>query len=131
MYNCDEITKVTPRISILMPVWNAERFLAQAVESILSQTVEDFELLAVDGGSTDGTLDILSKCKDSRLRILKAPPGIVAALNLGIEQARGEWVARQDADDISHRRRLEMQLEATKLYARSGVLSHRRGINWR
>jgi glycosyltransferase involved in cell wall biosynthesis len=101
-----------PRISVLMPVWNGERFLPQAVESILNQNFKDFELLAVDGGSTDRTLDILSQYKDPRIRIIKAPPGIVAALNLGLQQAKGDWIARQDADDISHPQRLELQWEA-------------------
>lgn len=103
---------MTPRISVLMPVWNAEQFLAQAVESILKQSFTDFELLAVDGGSTDRTLDILSQYNDPRIRIIKAPPGIVAALNLGLRQATGDWIARQDADDISHPQRLEIQWEA-------------------
>jgi glycosyltransferase involved in cell wall biosynthesis len=95
-----------------MPVWNGERFLSQAVESILNQSFKDFELLAVDGGSTDRTLDILSQYSDPRIRIIKAPPGIVAALNLGMQQAKGDWIARQDADDISHPQRLELQWEA-------------------
>jgi glycosyltransferase involved in cell wall biosynthesis len=101
-----------PRITVLMPVWNAERFLAQAVESILNQSFKDFELLVVDGGSTDRTLDILSQFNDPRIRVIKAPPGIVAALNLGLQQAKGDWIARQDADDVSHPQRLEQQWEA-------------------
>jgi len=103
---------MTPRISVLMPVWNGEQFLAPAVESILNQSFKDFELLAVDGGSTDRTLEILSQYNDARIRVIKAPPGIVAALNLGLQQARGEWIARQDADDLSHSERLEQQLDA-------------------
>lgn len=99
----------SPQISVLMPVWNAERFLAEAVESILAQTFTDFELLAVDGGSTDRTLEILAGYSDSRIRILHAPPGIVQALNFGIAHARGSWIARQDADDLSLPQRLAMQ----------------------
>jgi hypothetical protein len=105
---------MTPRVSVLMPVWNGERFLAQAVESILAQSFTDFELLAVDGGSTDRTIEILSNYHDPRIRIIRAPPGIVAALNLGIEQAKGDWIARQDADDISHPQRLERQCAAAE-----------------
>ncbi len=92
-----------------MPVWNGERFLAEAVESILAQTFTDFELLAVDGGSTDRTLEILASYHDPRIRILHAPPGIVPALNFGIAQARGNWIARHDADDISLPHRLALQ----------------------
>lgn len=106
-----------PRISVLMPVWNAERFLVEAVESILNQSFSDFELLAVDGGSTDRTRDILSEFNDPRIRILQAPAGIVAALNLGLQQARGDWIARQDADDISHPERLQRQLDAVERHS--------------
>jgi len=108
----DQLIRMSPRVSVLMPVWNAERFLAEAVDSILSQTFEDFEFLVVDGGSTDRTLEVLSTYKDGRLRILTAPPGIVAALNVGLREAKGAWIARQDADDISHPKRLELQLRA-------------------
>ncbi len=95
-----------------MPVWNGERFLAEAIESILAQTFTDFELLAVDGGSTDRTLEILASYHDPRIRILHAPPGIVPALNFGIAQARGNWIARHDADDISLPHRLALQWAA-------------------
>jgi glycosyltransferase involved in cell wall biosynthesis len=95
-----------------MPVWNGERFLAEAVGSILAQTFADFELIAVDGGSTDRTLEILAGYNDPRIKILHAPPGIVPALNFGIEQARGNWIARQDADDISLPHRLAVQWAA-------------------
>jgi len=102
----------SPQISVLMPVWNGERFLAEAVGSILAQTFKDFELLAVDGGSTDRTLEMLAGFADSRIRILHAPPGIVPALNFGIAHARGSWIARQDADDISRPHRLAAQWAA-------------------
>jgi glycosyltransferase involved in cell wall biosynthesis len=98
-----------------MPTWNGEQFLAETVESILSQTLADFEFLVVDGGSTDRTLEILACYKDPRLRVLQAPAaGIVSALNFGIEQARAPWIARQDADDISDPRRLESQWNAVQ-----------------
>jgi glycosyltransferase involved in cell wall biosynthesis len=102
----------SPQISVLMPVWNGERYLAEAVESILAQTFADFELIAVDGGSTDRTLEILGGYNDPRIRILHAPPGIVPALNFGIARAHGSWIARQDADDISLPQRLAMQWAA-------------------
>ncbi|HEX3856614.1 MAG TPA: glycosyltransferase [Verrucomicrobiae bacterium] len=102
----------SPKISVLMPVWNGERFLAEAVESILAQTFADFELIAVDGGSTDRTLEILVGYRDPRIRIFQAPPGIVPALNFGIARARGNWIARHDADDISLPQRLALQWAA-------------------
>ena len=104
----------SPRISVLLPVWNGERFLPAAVASILAQSFTDFELLAVDGGSTDRTLEILAGFRDPRIRILPAPPGIVAALNLGLASARGEWIARQDADDLSRPERLAVQWAAVQ-----------------
>lgn len=114
---------IKPRISVLMPVWNGERFLSEAVGSILNQSFTDFELLAVDGGSTDRSLDILSSFNDPRIRIINAPPGLVPALNLGIHEAKGEWIARQDGDDISHPKRLEAQWTAVKRLP-GAVFSH-------
>ena len=95
-----------PRISILMPVWNGEKFLAAAVDSLLAQTFTDFELLVVDDGSTDATPEILRAYSDPRLRVVRLDhAGIVVALNHGLAQARAEWIARQDADDLSEPRR--------------------------
>jgi glycosyltransferase involved in cell wall biosynthesis len=102
----------SPQISVLMPVWNGERFLAESVESLLTQTFTDFEVVVVDGGSTDRTLEILAGHNDPRIKIFQAPPGIVPALNFGIEQARGKWIARHDADDISLPQRLALQWAA-------------------
>jgi glycosyltransferase involved in cell wall biosynthesis len=106
-----------------MPIWNGERFLSEAVGSILNQSFTDFELLAVDGGSTDRSLDMLANFNDPRIRIINAPPGLVPALNLGIKEAKGEWIARQDADDISHPKRLETQWVAVKRHLGT-VFSH-------
>ncbi len=102
----------SPRISVVMPVWNSDRFLAQTVESLLAQTFEDFELIAVDGGSKDRTLEILSSYKDPRIRIFEKPLEITPARNFGIAQARSSWIAVQDSDDISLPRRLEAQWNA-------------------
>ncbi len=113
-----------PKISIVMPVWNGEAFLAEAVESILGQTCGDFELLAIDDGSTDGTLDLLASCRDARLKVHRLPHGgIVHALNFGVSQARADWIARQDADDISLPSRLEAQWQALSRHP-GAVLSH-------
>src|SRR5580698_3447780 len=104
---------MNPRISIVMPVWNGETYLAATLESVLTQTFTDFELIVVDDGSTDATLGILKSCPDPRLRVFQLEHGgIVKALNHGLAQARSEWIARQDADDISLPRRLERQWNA-------------------
>lgn len=103
-----------PRISCLLPVYNGERFLAEAVESVLAQTFEDFELIVVNDGSTDGTSAILAgyAAADARVRIVDRPNGgIVAALNTGLAECRGEYVARMDADDISLPGRFAFQVD--------------------
>lgn len=104
-----------PAISIVMPVWNGEEFLAEAVESILGQTFSDFELIVVDDGSTDGTLDLLHGYRDPRLKIHQlSHSGIVVALNHGIANSQAAWIARQDADDFSFPDRLEKQWNAVR-----------------
>jgi len=104
-----------PLISVLMPVYNAANYLAEAVESIRAQTFGDFECIAVDDGSTDRSLPILQQFAkaDSRLKIVSRPnTGIVGALNDGLAVARGEFVARMDSDDIATPTRFEKQLAA-------------------
>ncbi|KQT51002.1 hypothetical protein ASG43_07095 [Aureimonas sp. Leaf454] len=87
-----------------MPVYNGERFLAEAIDSILRQTLVDFELIIINDGSKDGTASILEEKQrsDSRIRIInQLNGGIVSALNAGLAECRGEYIARMDADDIS------------------------------
>jgi len=92
-----------------MPVWNGERYLREAVESILlRQSFADFEFIAVDDGSADSTGEILESYTDPRLRVFRRPHGgLVEALNFGVAVARAQWIARQDADDVSLPGRLE------------------------
>ena len=102
-----------PRISVLMPVFNAERFVAEAVESILRQTFTDFEFLIIDDGSTDGSLRILERLasRDDRVRLVsRSHRGLVPALNELMNLARGEFVARMDADDIALPDRFDLQV---------------------
>jgi glycosyltransferase involved in cell wall biosynthesis len=103
-----------PRVSVLMPVYNAERYLTAAAESVLGQTFGDFEFLALDDGSTDRSLELLRRCagRDARMRVISGPNrGLVGALNELLAQARGEYVARMDADDVSRPRRFERQVD--------------------
>jgi len=93
-----------PKISVLMPVYNAQRYLAEAVESILNQTFTDFEFLIINDGSTDRSLDILQHYarQDDRIRLTSRPnTGHVKALNEMLAQAKGDLIARMDADDIA------------------------------
>lgn len=101
-----------PLVSVVMPVFNGEKYVFHAVESILHQTFKDLEYIIVDDGSTDGTSEILSSIKDKRVKIItfQSNRGIVDALNEGISYASGKYIARQDADDISLPRRLEKQI---------------------
>lgn len=101
-------------VSVLLPVFNAERTLAIALESVLRQRAVELECVAVDDGSTDGSLACLERAAraDARVRVLTGPHrGIVGALNHGLEACRGELVARMDADDIMRAERLSAQLE--------------------
>lgn len=101
-----------PRVTVLMPVYNAAPFLPEAIRSILDQTFTDFEFLIIDDGSSDESVAIIGAYKDSRIRLVcnGANLGLVATLNLGLEIARGEYIARMDADDISLPERLERQV---------------------
>jgi GT2 family glycosyltransferase len=97
----------------VLPVYNAAKYVAAAVRSILGQTFGDFELIAIDDGSTDSSLQILEQVsrQDARVHIISRPnTGIVSALNDGVARARGEFIARMDADDVAMPRRFERQL---------------------
>jgi glycosyltransferase involved in cell wall biosynthesis len=100
-----------PKISILLPAYNVAPYIRGAMESILSQSFKDFELLVFEDASTDETLDILSTFKDSRVRLLHSTVnrGYITHLNEGLLQAQGEYIARMDADDIAVALRLEKQ----------------------
>lgn len=95
-----------------MSVFNGERYLRQALDSILRQTYADLELIVVDDGSSDGTAAILDSYGDRRMRVLRNPRniGLAASLNRGIGAATGEFIARQDADDISEPERIATQV---------------------
>lgn len=100
-----------PEVSVLLPVRNGERFIEESVRSVLSQTLKNFELLVVDDGSQDRTIELLESFGDPRLTIIKntGQPGLVGALNTGISFAEGDFIARIDHDDIALPTRLEVQ----------------------
>lgn len=112
-----------PVVSVLMPVYNAADYLADAIESILCQTFRDFELILIDDGSTDGSLQIAGRFNDSRLKIVRNASnlGVATALNIGISKSRGPFLARMDADDISRPERLERQLLFMRWHETIGV----------
>lgn len=100
-------------LSVLMPAYNSDKYIASAIESILNQTYRDFEFIIIDDGSTDNTFSILSKYNDKRIKIYrnKENIGLIDTLNLGLDLCKGEYIARMDADDISHQNRFEKQVE--------------------
>ncbi len=119
------MTAVAPAVSVVVPVRNGARFLRRAIDSVLTQTWPDFELIVIDDGSTDGTADILSALQtaDPRIRVIHQPPtGIVASLNSGVAAARADLIARLDADDISLPDRLEKQVAWMAANPRVAVL---------
>ena len=102
-----------PLISVLMPVYNAERYVVEAVESILAQTFRDFEFLIIDDGSTDRSRVILERyaAQDDRIRFISRPnTGLIVALNEGLALARGDLIARMDSDDVSLPERFAVQV---------------------
>lgn len=102
-----------PKVTVLMPVFNAELYLKQAITSILNQTFKDFEFLIINDGSSDNSVEIIKSFNDSRIRLVHNEKnlGLVKSLNKGIELAKCEYIARMDADDIAHEERLSMQME--------------------
>ncbi len=99
-----------PLITVLMPVFNSELYIARAVKSILEQSFDDFEFLIINDGSTDRSMDIVREFKDPRVRIIDTENrGVAAALQLGIKNARGGYIARMDADDESLPDRLKIE----------------------
>lgn len=100
-----------PKVTILMPACNVGKHIAEAIRSVLDQTYTDFELLIVDDGSTDDTVKVIRGLMDKRIRLLcKEKEGISAALNAGLQLAKGTYIARLDADCICMPRRLARQV---------------------
>lgn len=113
-----------PVISVLLPVWNGEQYIRTSIQSALSQTFQDFELIILDDGSTDRTKEIVSQeFPDPRIVLKRLPhQGIVAALNEGLRASRGQFIARMDVDDISLPQRLEKQINYLENHPRCGIV---------
>jgi glycosyltransferase involved in cell wall biosynthesis len=116
--------QLNPRISVIMPTYNVEEYVAEAISSILDQTFTHFEFIIIDDGSTDKTLEIIKAFKDSRIRLFqKLHLGTVYQLNHGLGEARGEFIARQDSDDYSHPERFENQVNFLDFHPEYAVVS--------
>lgn len=107
------MNKTTPLISVILPVYNVADYIGEAMDSILRQTIQDFEILVIDDCSTDNTLAIIQAFEDNRIKIIEKlnNKGLVDSLNTGIENAKGKYIARMDGDDISHVKRFEKQMK--------------------
>ncbi|HEY9177284.1 MAG TPA: glycosyltransferase family 2 protein [Flavipsychrobacter sp.] len=105
----------TPAITVLLPAYNAAEYIREAIDSVLNQTFTDFELLIINDGSTDNTENIIRQYSDARIRLHSQPnTGLVGALNKGLELAKGELIARFDADDVCYPERLQLQYDFMK-----------------
>jgi len=110
--------KANPKISVVMSVFNGQRYLREAIDSILAQTMTDFEFIIIDDGSTDNTAGMIKLYKDPRIRVVRHEnKGLAASLNIGLNLAKAEIIARMDADDIALPDRFKTQIEE---YARLG-----------
>lgn len=106
---------MAPKVSVLMPVYNGDNYLEETLKSVLAQSFTDFEFVVIDDGSKDNTWKILSEYanKDRRIKLFQNQVniGLIKSLNKGLKLAKGEYIARQDADDISFAKRFERQVE--------------------
>ena len=102
----------SPKITVFIPAYNREKYIGDAIDSILAQTFTNYEILLIDDGSTDGTVDIMRSYSDPRLRIIRNEEnlGIPKTRNKGITNARGEYIAMLDSDDRAYPTRLEKQV---------------------
>lgn len=100
-----------PVVSIVLPVYNSEKYIADSIESILNQTFSDFELIIIDDDSTDDTHRIIELFGDNRIKLIKNNHDYIQSLNKGIAKSKGKYIARMDSDDLMLPNRLELQVE--------------------
>ncbi len=103
---------LTPKISVILPIFNGEKHIEKTLKTILNQTYKNFELMIINDGSTDKTPEILSRIKDKRVKVInnKKNLGVTKSLNLGIKKARCKYIARCDSDDLNYPKRFEKQI---------------------
>ena len=115
--------KVTPKITVLMPAYNAGRYIGEAITSVLKQSFCDFELLIINDGSIDNTVKVIESFHDSRIVLIhQQNKGIAAALNNGLRCSLAQYIARFDADDICYPDRLKIQYEFMTAYPEYHIL---------
>lgn len=113
---------MSPLISVIIPAYNAEQTLLETIKSVQKQTFSDFEIIVINDGSTDRTLQLLQSVEDKRLKVFSSENnGVSVARNRGISQANGEFITFIDADDLWTDDKLELQLAALKQHPEAGV----------
>lgn len=118
-----------PKISVIMPCFNAAEFIGTALQSVADQTVQPYEILVINDGSTDDSLNMI-KASTLPIRLLTSSRiGGAGARNLGIRSAQGEWLAFLDADDLWHSNHLERAIEITQQFNPVGYINHYNHIN--
>ncbi|MBI4930130.1 MAG: glycosyltransferase family 2 protein [Bacteroidetes bacterium] len=112
-----------PAVSVLMPVYNVEQYVGEAIESILKQNFSDFEFIIINDGSTDKTLQVINSYYDNRIRVFSNDKnaGIARASNIGLVHATGKYMMRMEGDDISHPERLEKQYRFMENHSEIGI----------
>lgn len=114
-----------PKISCIMPAYNAGKYLKVAIDSILSQTFNDFELIIINDGSSDNTEDIILSYNDSRIVYIKNERNLklMKTLNKGIDKAKGEFISRMDSDDQAHPSLFERELQEFEKHPDAGIVN--------
>ncbi|HOZ86521.1 MAG TPA: glycosyltransferase, partial [Bacteroidia bacterium] len=115
------------KVSVLMPVYNASLYLEEAISSILNQSYSDFELIIINDGSTDNSLEIIERFSDTRIILVnnKKNSGIINARNQGLQLAKGKYIANMDADDVSLPQRFEKQVKFLDSHPETAILATR------
>ena len=116
-----------PLVSVIMPAYNGEKYIEEAINSVLGQTYERFELIIIEDASTDRTLDIINRFTDNRIVLLKNKEnrGIAFSTNFGIDKSNGKYIALLDDDDIATQERLELQVEFMEAHEEIDILGGR------
>ena len=124
---------MNPKVTVLMPVYNCEKYLRESIESILNQTFKDFEFLIINDGSSDKSAEIVESYNDNRINFVQNEKniGLAASLNRGLDIAKGEYIARMDADDISLPERLEKQVRFMETNPQIGICGQLDKNLWR
>ncbi len=118
---------MSPLVSVIMPSYNAGKFIGEAIDSILQQTYENWELIIIEDCSSDNSLEIIQRYKDSRIKVFynRKNRGISETTNKGIQESKGKYIALLDDDDIAEKERLSLQVEYLEQYPEIDILGGR------